>query len=170
MAKSKMKTCKHCGQPIAKSAKKCPHCGGKNKKSILMYVLIFFVLFGVVGALGGGDSEEPGDTGNIEYTIVSVAELNDALENNAAAAKDTYEDTYVEVTGILGNIDSDLSYICIDEDKWDLKGVQCFIQNEEQEEIVKTLQSGQQVTVRGKVTEVGEILAYLMDIKEIVTE
>ena len=32
--KKKLISCKACGQEIAKSAKRCPKCGAKNKKPI----------------------------------------------------------------------------------------------------------------------------------------
>ena len=59
----------------------------------------------------GGDSESgsTSNTGststeqkeNIEYIKLDVDTLNDALENNAASAKETYNKKYVEVHRIL---------------------------------------------------------------------
>ena len=45
---------------------------------------------------------------------VSVEELQEALDNNAAAAKDTYYGKNVEIKGKLGTIDSDLDYIVLE--------------------------------------------------------
>ena len=93
----------------------------------------------------------------------------DALENNAASASDTYKDKYFEVTGLLSNIDSDGSYIDLTSlnDEWDIVGVTCMIQNDEQLEVVKKMSTGQEVTVKGKITDVGEVLGYTLDIDEI---
>ena len=33
MEKTKLTTCKACGEQVAKTAKTCPHCGAKIKKS-----------------------------------------------------------------------------------------------------------------------------------------
>ena len=48
---NKMMNCKTCGTPIAKSAKKCPSCGAKNKKSPIgkIIILILLVLAIVLG-------------------------------------------------------------------------------------------------------------------------
>ena len=55
MANSKMKTCKHCGAEIAKSAKVCPNCGGRNKKPIfLRWWFIALIILVVLIAIGGG--------------------------------------------------------------------------------------------------------------------
>ena len=67
MAKSKMKTCKHCGAEIAKSAKVCPNCGGKNKKPIFkrvwFWILIILILLVAIG--GGARHKLSDDAGNM---------------------------------------------------------------------------------------------------------
>ena len=52
-------------------------------------------------------------------------------------------------------------------DEWDLIGIHCTIKNKEQKEIVKTLTKDQEITVKGKITDVGEVLGYYLDITEI---
>ena len=42
------------------------------------------------------------------------------------------------------------------------------IKNKEQKEIVKTLTKDQEITIRGKITDVGEVLGYYLDINEII--
>ena len=63
------------------------------------------------------------------------------LASEPAAAKDTYINKYVEVSGKLGTIDSDLKYISLMSatDEWDFNGIHCEIRNNDQKEIVKTL-------------------------------
>ena len=119
---------------------------------------------------GGSKNNSSQQQETIEYIKVSKDELDDALENNAAAAKDKYNNKYVEVTGKLGTIDSDLSYISLmsSTDEWDFLGIHCDIKNKEQKEIVKTLTKGQEITIRGKITDVGEVLGYYLDINEII--
>ena len=53
-------------------------------------------------------------------------------------------------------------------DTWDFLGVHCYIKTKEQKEIVKTLVSDQELTIRGKITDVGEVLGYYLDITEII--
>lgn len=108
----------------------------------------------------------------IEYTPVDIDTLEDALDNNAAAAKDTYNGKYFAITGKLSVIDSDLKYISIvsTTDEWDIIGVHCTIKNEKTREAVKTLSKDQIITVKGKITDVGEVLGYYLNIDEIVVQ
>lgn len=58
---AKIVKCKTCGAEIAKSAKVCPKCGAKQKKHIVLGVIL--VIFGILlisAAIGGGsDDGEP---------------------------------------------------------------------------------------------------------------
>lgn len=136
---NKMVNCKHCGAPIASSAKVCPSCGAKNKQPIYkkwwFYLIIAVVAIGIIGGNGGNQSasksqstasktaqEESKDntagqeetqqsaTEEIEYEVHDVTELFDALNGNAMKAQDTYKGTYVELHGYLGTIDSNGKY------------------------------------------------------------
>ena len=155
----------------------------KEKKPIYKkwwFWLIVILIIGAIGA-GTGDNTQPTsssstsnsstttETKPIEYKKVSVDELDDALEKNAAAAKDTYNNQYVEITGRLGVIDSDLKYISLYSisNEFDLVGMNCYIKNNEQKEIVKTLSKDDTIIVKGKITSVGEVLGYSLDITEI---
>jgi len=106
----------------------------------------------------------------INYKRVSIDTLEKALEENAAAAKEKYNNKYLEITGRLGVIDSDLKYIEIVsiKNEWDLIGVFCNIKNTEQEEAIKKLKKDQKVVVKGKITDVGEIMGYYLDLDEII--
>ena len=103
---------------------------------------------------------------------MDIDELEDALENNAAAAQDTYKGKYFEITGRLGTIDSDLKYISLlsTTDDWDLVGVHCTIKNQATKDVVKTLSKDQTITVKGKITDVGEVLGYYLNIDEIIPQ
>lgn len=179
MNNTETKQCKKCKEQINKQAKKCPHCGSKQNMPIWLIILIVIIALGIIGS-AIGNSEESLDTGssnnssqtqeNIEYIKVSKDDLDEALENNSAAAKETYNKKYVEITGKLGTIDSDLKYISLmsSTDEWDFNGIHCYIKNNEQKEIVKTLTKDQEITVKGKITDVGEVLGYYLDITEII--
>ena len=168
------KQCKKCKEEINKKAKKCPKCGSKQGFPIWLIVLIALILIGIIAA-AGVDSDSSSSSKNkvpenIEYVKVTKDALDDALEENAAAAKDRYNKKYVEVTGKLGTIDSDLKYISLMSatDEWDIIGINCRIKNDEQREIVKSLKSNQNITIKGQITDVGEVLDYYMDIIEII--
>lgn len=184
-----MKKCKECGEEISSSAKKCPKCGKDQRnffmKHPVLYTILILIVIGVVGGSGSDTtntstlSTSTGDTTAttttetpevIEYTAIDVDALNDALENNAAAAKDTYNKKYLEITGRLSNIDSDLSYISIGSttDEWDFMTIQCFIKDQATKDIVKSLSKDDTIVVRGQITDVGEVLGYTLNITEIV--
>ncbi len=190
MAKEKMTICKHCGAEIAASAKTCPKCGGKNKKPIYkrvwFWILVAVLVLGIGGTAGGSGgsdssstasntdqaaeaSEEKQEEPAIEYQDVSVETLFDELDNNAINASDTYKDQYLSITGVLGTIDSDGSYFALESsnDNYIFQSVSCYIKNDEQLEKVKTLSKGDTITVKGKITDVGEVLGYSLDIDSI---
>ena len=186
MANNKMKICKTCGEEIAKSAKVCPKCGAKQKKPLGLIILAVIVVFGLLGALGSGGSKSGGESSNsskpaseaseekaeepVSYIDVGIAEMLDALENNAAAAHDQYIDQYVSVTGRLSNIDAQGSYINIDDPDatFSFMSCQCYIKGKQEiSDIVKTLSKGDIITVKGKITDVGEVLGYSMNIDSI---
>lgn len=181
---SKTTVCKHCGAEIAKSAKKCPHCGGKNKKPIYkrvwFIILCILVALGIIGAIaGGGDDTSTTPSNNekaaatqeqpVEYTAYDVKDLNADLEKNAINAKEKYADQHIALKGKLENIDSDGAFITLTDpnDEWGLVGVSCYIKDPSQLEIVKKHSTGDIITVKGKVTDVGELLGYSIDIESI---
>lgn len=185
MAKDKMTTCKHCGQEIAASAKVCPHCGGKNKPPIYKrWWFIAIIAIIVLAAIGGsGSSDSSGSTSNtatsktavsssseaaIEYTAYTVTELSEDLDSNALKAADKYKGQYVELTGRLSVIDSNGKYISIVDstDEWAITGVQCYIKNAEQKQVVMDMSIGDEIVVKGKITDVGEVLGYFLDMTE----
>lgn len=186
MAKDKMTTCKHCGQEIAASAKVCPHCGGKNKPPIYKrWWFIAIIVIIVLAAIGGsGSSDSSGSTSStatsktavssssseaaIEYTAYTVTELSEDLDSNALKAADKYKGQYVELTGRLSVIDSNGKYISIIDstDEWAITGVQCYIKNDEQKQVVMDMSIGDEIVVKGKITDVGEVLGYFLDMTE----
>ena len=179
---SKMINCKSCGAEIASSAKSCPKCGAKNKKPIWkriwVWILAVIILFAVIGGIGGNsdtntsnpstDVDTPVVQEPISYTVVSVADMIDALNTNALKAEKAYNGQYLEITGRLNVIDSDGSYISLYGGDFDFIGVQCYVKNDEQLNFVMDMVAGDTYTVRVKITDVGEVIGYQADIIEFV--
>lgn len=187
---NKMVTCKHCGEEIAASAKTCPKCGGKNKKPIYKrpwFIALIAII--VIGAIGSSGSDEPSDesgahgnqvdssvsgteaqTPEITYTAYTVSELMNDLNGNAMKAADKYKDQYVEITGRLNVIDSSGKYISIvpTDEEFAILGVQCFITTEDQKAVVMDMSIDDTLVVKGKITGVGEVMGYSLDIAEVV--
>lgn len=189
--KSKMTNCASCGAEIASSARACPQCGAKVKRPITkkwwFWVLAAVVVIAIIGSAAGGSNdkpqtekptpsqtEQPGDTdpaGEVEYTHYQVTELFDALENNAMKAQSDFKDQYVEIEGYLSVIDSDGKYIGVgaapDNYTYILQNVQCYIKNDTQKQQVMEMSTDSPITVRGKITVVGEVMGFSMNIDSI---
>ena len=182
MENKNLKKCKHCGAEMAKNAKVCPKCGGKNPlpiyKRVWFWILVILLILLVGGSMGSNSNDKPTSSGetttqeeqqNIEYAEVTTDELSDALDKNAMNASDTYKGKYFAVTGRLSNIDSNGKYISLVDvnDELSFNVIQCYIKNDEQLEKVKQMSIDDTVTVKGKITDVGEVLGYYMDIDSI---
>lgn len=105
----------------------------------------------------------------IEYTPYTAQEMIDDLDSNAMNATDKYKGKYIQVTGKLSNIDAQGAYISLtsESDSFSLISIQCFIKSDEQKEAIKSLNKGDQVIIRGKCTDVGEVLGYSVNIDSI---
>lgn len=146
--------------------------GGKLKWIILIVIAVI-----ILGTIFGGDStDEDGSSSaksdtkteqEITYKKVSAKELSEALSKNAAKASKEYKDQYLEITGELSVIDSQMSYISISSGELDLTNIQCYIQNEDQEEKILEMEQGDEITVKGKCTDVGEVLGYTIDMESV---
>lgn len=176
--KSGTKLCKHCKTEIPAGAKVCPNCR-KKQGGKLKWIIIAIVVLGIIGAaMGGGDSDKSATTKNtsekpkeekkVEYTVVSVNQMMQDLNDNAMGASENYKDKYLEITGRLDVIDSNGKYISLyPDDEFALTGVQCYIKNDDQKNTVMNMAKGDMVTLRGKCTDVGEVLGYSLDIDSI---
>lgn len=183
---SKLTNCPVCGAEMAANAKSCPQCGARNKKPIYkkwwFWVIIVFVVFGIIGAAGGSKSDStnaPADTTGqktaeaetVNYAHYNVTELFDAVDKNAAKAQSDFKSQYVEIEGYLSTIDSDGKYISVgaDPDDYDylFRSVMCYIKSDEQLQIVMNMSSDDPIVVRGKITDVGEVLGYSLNIDSI---
>ena len=94
--------------------------------------------------------------------------LNDA-QNNAAKANKDYKGKFVKIVGgAVFNIESNARYIAIEgSDPYTLIHVQCYPKNNQVKDAMINLSKGQTVTVYGKITDVGEILGYSLDMDKL---
>lgn len=186
------KVCKHCKTEIPYGAKVCPQCRKKQGPGGCLIAIIVVIALGLFGSCFGGKSSEntgekttkqvtetaKGDTPTteaptteapIEYTAYSVDDLMTELKSNALKADEKYNKQNVEITGRLGVIDSSGKYISLYaiDDAYAFTGVQCYIKNDDQKSKVMEMAKDDHVTLRGKITAVGEIMGYSLDITEI---
>ena len=115
-------------------------------------------------------SSKPSPT-PITYVQVDLTTLFDELDGNALAAKEKYKNMYISVQGRLSNVDASGKYISIGagKDNYDylFKTIQCYIKSDDVKNKVMALQTDDLVTIKGKITNIGEILGYSLDINEI---
>lgn len=192
MSNNKMTTCKTCGKEMAKSAKVCPSCGAKNKKTFFTKPwFIVIVALIIIGAIASGGKSKSGNTTAvadktnsnnsevkdttaenttiaIEYTDYTVDDLMAQLEDNALKASNDHKGENVRITGKLNNIDSSGKYISlVPNTDFAIIGVQCYIKNDETKTKVAELSKDSLVTLTGKITDVGEVLGYSLNIDNI---
>ena len=192
MSNNKMTTCKTCGKEMARSAKVCPSCGAKNKKPFFTRPwFIAIVALIIIGAIASGGKSESGNTTAvadktnsnnsevkdntaenttiaIEYVDYTVDDLMAQLEENALKASNDHKGENVRITGKLNNIDSSGKYISlVPNTDFAIIGVQCYIKNDETKAKVAELSKDSLVTLTGKITDVGEVLGYSLNIDKI---
>lgn len=94
-------------------------------------------------------------------------DLANALATNALNAKETYQGKYIRVTGNLSTIDASGKYFVIDDGGYlgqlDGHGIQCSIKDDATLDRLRQTSTGESLTVCGKVTDVGEVIGYMMD-------
>lgn len=106
----------------------------------------------------------------IEYVSVDLQTMLDELDSNALRAEQTYQKAYVELVGKISVIDSDGKYISIEPvnaDAWNFDSVRCDLKTDEHRAVIMSKGKGDTVTVRGQITDIGEILGYVLKVDTI---
>ena len=108
---------------------------------------------------------------NITYTQYKAKDLFDELENNAMKAEQTHQNEYVEIEGYLSVIDSDGEYISIGANpnayEYMFDSIHCSFTDDNQKNVVMNMSKDDKLIVKGQITEIGEILGYMLDIHSI---
>ena len=105
---AKMKTCKSCGAEISKSAKTCPKCGARQKKPVLLIVVVAILVIGIIGAIGGSPkAEKVGETGTqapaqSQAPVQSQAPAQDKFQVGDVVSLNDVEVTLLNVTESSG--------------------------------------------------------------------
>ncbi len=187
------KKCKKCGTEITVSGQKvCANCGAKLTKPFYQkwwfWAIIVFIII-IIAASGSDDSssDNPDVTTNApsvenhqtstqspssqkSYEIVDLQKMLNDLNENAMKAESTYQNKYVQIQGKIASFDSDGAYITIEPvnaDEWNFDTVMCYIKNDSQRQFLMNKSKGDTVTIKGKITTIGEVLGYSLNIDEI---
>ena len=104
------------------------------------------------------------------YAEANIDVLLNDVKSNAAKANKNYKGKYVKIVGgVVKNIESNARYINIEgSDPYSIFiNVQCYPKNDSVKNAMLELSVGQFVTVYGKITDVGEIMGYSLDLEKI---
>lgn len=167
MAKKK-KICRHCGEPMYKGTKICPNCGGKNPVPFFSRWYVWVIILILVSSFFRWAAGEPEEVEH-DYAAITVDQLYEDLNANALKAEDTYQNAYVEVTGRLASIDSDGEYFGLYplEETFTFDDVHCRMTSDEQREKLKEYSTDDTITVKGRITDIGEIAGYTLTVDSI---
>ena len=144
-------------------------------KKAVKYFLIICLVCGVANAItgGGNNTNAPAPATaktaapapQKQYYAVDANTMMTDLARNAAAAQKKYKGQPLAVTGRIGVIDSNGSYILIQsDDPYAITGIICNVGNKEQENFILNVQVGQYVRAYGEITDVGEVMGYAMKV------
>jgi hypothetical protein len=99
---------------------------------------------------------------------VTADELNSALKSNALKASQTYMNKYIRLKGKLSGIDSSGSYFSLSDINSDFSfnNIRCDIEKQHLD-IVSNFKAKQLVRVVGTITDVGEIMGYVLEVETI---
>jgi hypothetical protein len=152
-------------------------------------VVALVVIAIAIGALGSGDdsgsapsasgqaqveasadasSEAEAASEPIVFEDVDINTLFETLSNNPLNAKNTYEGATIRFTGYLSNIDASGKYFNVKNgDEWSFESIQCYINDEATLDRIASSAMGDELTICGTVTSVGEVLGYSLDVDHI---
>lgn len=173
-----MTTCKVCGNELAKSAKRCPHCGAKNKRPIykrwwfwLFVAIVLYLAVDIITARIEAEKSSEStenvynssatitldeiDFNAVEFEETDFREMLGALTDNPLKAE-RFLDKFVVISGYFDNQLSEKSFsMTASVDRGNNEGwAFCELLSAEQSQIIGNLKGNENITVYGKVTQV----------------
>lgn len=142
----------------------------------LVMVLVLFAVF----ALGSGSDETKStskgsttaaETKPVEYTTVEIDTLLDELSKNAYNAQQKWKGQYVAIEGgVISTIDASGKYFAIEstDEQYFLESIRVDIPENIRSDVMSIISSEASVTVKGKITDVGEIMGYSVDADDVI--
>jgi ribosomal protein S1 len=147
-----------------KAFKKASRPWFKKKRFWAIAIIAIFAIGNAVSGGGSSSTSSNQESASTETEVAAVAvtaeQLLSELEANALAAKNTWNDKKVVITGTLDNIDASGKYFSLRGDaEITFINVQIYIDDSFMS-AVSAFKKGQSVTVTGEITDVGELLGY----------
>ena len=149
-----------------KAYKKASRPWFKKKRFISLGVIAIIAIANSMSGGGDGGSSSSTNQSSTEAEAeapaveVTAQQLLSELEDNALSAKNNWEDKRIKLTGTLYNIDASGDYFSLRGDnEYSFINVQVYI-DDSLVDAVSAFKKGQEVTVTGVVSDVGEVLGY----------
>ena len=143
--------------------KKDSGCGGCTTFVVLLVIALICLFYYV--------SEEESLEVPTYCEKVTVNQMRDDLKKNEVKAQDTYSNKWFEISGILGDMDSEGSYFHLEDEHFLFAySIKCRIPRNKKDMIVNKLkirQKGKALTVKGKITDMGELMGYEVTVVDI---
>jgi hypothetical protein len=95
-------------------------------------------------------------------TPVTAKQLLSELEENPLGAKTSWDGKLVTITGIVDNIDASGDYFSLSAGELTFIGIMVYI-DDSFVDAVSAFKKGQEVTVTGTISDVGELMGYSVD-------
>ena len=137
-----------------------------------LYSVLVMALF-AIGFAASDDSDSSNvvsEEAPTSMESVTAEQMLSDLEQNPMRAQKLYSDKWFEIVGTLGNMDSEGKYFSLEGPDFSLISVQCQIPRDKKEEFTNKLinmSKGARISVKGKVTDMGEVMGYKVAIVEL---
>lgn len=117
-------------------------------------------------------TEQPKQEAQKQYQEISADQLVNELESNAAKASKTYKGKDLKIVGgTVGVIDADANYFSLrDSNSFSLTNITCDARGKNMKAIkaqIVEFSKNQPIVVYGRVSDVGEIMGYRVDIDKL---
>lgn len=143
---------------------------------MFMKKYLYSVLVMALFAIGFAASDDSDSSNVVSEEVptsmesVTAEQMLSDLEQNPMRAQKLYSDKWFEIVGTLGNMDSEGKYFSLEGPDFSLISVQCQIPRDKKEEFTNKLinmSKGARISVKGKVTDMGEVMGYKVAIVEL---
>ena len=174
---NRMVVCPHCGAKISDERRICPHCRHEIQKPV--YKRAWFLVLALVllcGAMSSPRAEATVDgliCGYSKTIVPPVSEqeymdyrVEDLQKDFAADGTGRFLDRYVSVTGIYGMIDSRVESFTVkaEGEKLPFRGIKCKLHTTADQDEIRRIPVGSEMTVRGKVAEAENGIGYQINV------
>lgn len=137
-----------------------------------LYSILVMVAF-AIGFAASDDSESESVSNEevpTDFLNATVEAMLSDLSQNEMRAQKKYGGKWMQITGTLGSMDSEGEYFSLDDNSFGILNVHCKIPKDKREFITNKLiemEKGDNIVVKGKITDMGEIMGYQLSVVDV---